>query len=102
MGAAAELDLGAKLPTTTNLDFWIVRGLQFHDLEHLIDGGGFNYIGEMMPSMMRCDSLFKHFSPELAGLLNVPTFLSKQSNLSGAMLYRPETLPLMYERCSHA
>lgn len=102
MGAAVALDLGAKLPTTTDFDFWVVRGLQFHDLEHLLGGGGFNYIGELMPSVMRWGVLFKHLSPELAGLLNVPTYLSKQAQLSGAMLYRPEAYPLMFDRYARA
>lgn len=102
MGADVKLDLGVDLPTATDFDFWIVRGLQLHDLEHLLGGGGFNYIGEIMPSVMRQGALFRHLSPELAGILNIPTYLSKQSQLSGAMLYRPEAYPLMFDRFHRA
>jgi hypothetical protein len=51
---------------------------------------------------MRAGSLFRHLGPELAGLLNLPTYLSKQSQLSSAMFYRPETYPLMYDRYHRA
>ena len=102
MGADVSLDLGVKMPIDTDFQFWMVRGLQLHDLEHLLGGGGFNYIGEIMPSAMRESSLFRHFSPELAGLLNVPTFLSKLASLSGAVLYRPETYTTLFDRYSRA
>lgn len=102
MGADVKLDLGADLPITTDFDYWVVRGLQLHDLEHLLGGGGFNYIGEMMPSVMRSGSLFRHLSPELAGILNIPTYLTKQSQLSGAMFYTPEAYPLMLDRFHRA
>jgi ubiquinone biosynthesis protein Coq4 len=102
MGADVKLDLGADLPITTDFDYWVVRGLQLHDLEHLLGGGGFNYIGEIMPSVMRSGSLFRHLGSELAGILNIPTYLTKQSQLSGAMLYRPEAYPLMLDRFHRA
>lgn len=93
-----ELDLGTNLPLDTDFDYWVVRGLQNHDLEHLLGGGGFNVIGEMIPASTRWGSLFRHFDPELAGLLNTPTFLLFLAELSSAMLYAPKAFPTLFDR----
>jgi ubiquinone biosynthesis protein COQ4 len=93
-----ELDLGINLPLDTDFDYWVVRGLQNHDLEHLLGGGGFNAIGEMIPASTRWGSLFRHFDPELAGLLNIPTFLLFQAELASAMLHTPEVFPTLFGR----
>lgn len=93
-----ELDLGTNLPLDTDFDYWVVRGLQNHDLEHLLGGGGFNVIGEMIPASTRWGSLFRHFDAELAGLLNTPTFLLFLASLSSAMLYTPQAFPTVLDR----
>ena len=97
-----DLDLGADLPLETDFDYWMIRGLQFHDLEHLLAGAGFNLIGEIMPSAFRQGSLLRHLSPELAGALNAPTFFLNLSQLSGCMLYTPAAYPLLFERFQRA
>jgi ubiquinone biosynthesis protein COQ4 len=102
MGADVALDLGVKLPNESDMDHWVIRGLQLHDLEHLLGGGGFNAIGETTPAVMRCGALFRHFAPELAGLLNFPTYISNLGKLSGTMLYRPELYTLMHDRFQSA
>jgi ubiquinone biosynthesis protein COQ4 len=73
----------------------VLRGLQNHDLEHLLSGGGFDIIGEMAPISMRWGSLFRHLDPELAGVLNVPTHLLFLSYLSSTMLYSPAAYPTL-------
>jgi ubiquinone biosynthesis protein Coq4 len=94
-----SLDLGVEAPPLrTDFDYWVVRGLQNHDLEHLLSGGGFNIIGEMAPISMRWASLFRHLDPELAGLLNVPTHLLFLSYLSSTMLYSPAAYPTLHDR----
>jgi ubiquinone biosynthesis protein COQ4 len=97
-----NVDLGFNLPTNTDFDYWILRGLQFHDLEHLLGGGGFDPVGEIMPAVMRHASLLRHLSPELAGALNIPTFFLSQSQLSSCMLYTPAVYPVLFERFNQA
>jgi ubiquinone biosynthesis protein COQ4 len=102
MGATVELDLGVNMPTETDFQFWNVRGLQFHDLEHLLGGAGFNVVGEVMPATLRWGALFRHFSPELAGVLNTPTYLLNQGLMASAMLYTPEVYPILFNRMNQA
>lgn len=97
-----DLDHVADMPLNTDFDYWMIRGLQFHDLEHLLAGAGFNLIGEIMPSAFRQASLMRHFSPELAGALNAPTFFLNLSQLSGCMLYTPAAYPQLFERFQRA
>jgi ubiquinone biosynthesis protein COQ4 len=97
-----ELDLGAGLKLESDLDLWIIRGLQLHDPEHLLGGAGFDLIGEIMPSTMRQAAILRHFSPELAGALNMPTWILNMSQLSGCMLYTPHAYPTLFERYQQA
>jgi ubiquinone biosynthesis protein COQ4 len=97
-----DLDLGTDMPLKTDFDYWMIRGLQFHDLEHLLSGAGFNLIGEIMPSAFRQGSLMRHLSPELAGALNAPTYFLNLSQLSGCMLYTPAAYPLLFDRFQRA
>lgn len=93
-----SLDMGVKLPNETELDLWVIRGLQLHDLEHILGGGGFNLVGEIMPSSMRCGSLFKHLGPEAASLLSMGTYLLNIGQLCSAMLYTPQAYPVILDR----
>jgi ubiquinone biosynthesis protein COQ4 len=93
-----DLDLGFNLPLNDDFDYWSIRALQIHDLEHLLGGGGFNVIGEMIPASTRWGNLFRHFEPELAGLLSVPTWLLFLGIQSSAMLYTPEVYPTLLGR----
>jgi ubiquinone biosynthesis protein Coq4 len=42
---------------------------QIHDFEHIISGGAFNTLGELLPFFMRQANVHRHLSPELAGPL---------------------------------
>ena len=55
----------------TQLEYFMYRSGQTHDLEHIITGGDFNYMGELVPAWCRITNQFKHLSPELAGELSV-------------------------------
>jgi ubiquinone biosynthesis protein Coq4 len=97
-----ELDLGKGLPLESDFDLWVIRGLQMHDPEHLLGGGGFDLIGEIMPTAMRHASIMRHFSPELAGAINAPTLLLNLSQLSSCMFYTPHAFPTLFERFQKA
>jgi ubiquinone biosynthesis protein Coq4 len=97
-----QLDLGAGLPLNSDFDLWIIRGLQLHDPEHLLGGGGFDLVGEVMPSAMRHGGILRHFSPELAGALNAPTLMLNLSQLSSCMLYTPHAYPTLMDRFQRA
>lgn len=97
-----DLDMSAGLPLETDFDLWIIRGLQLHDPEHLLCGAGFDLISEIMPSTVRHAGILRHFSPELAGALNMPTHLLNVSQLSSCMLYSPHAYPTLFESYQRA
>jgi ubiquinone biosynthesis protein COQ4 len=68
-GYELNLSWGYEKPET-DLDYIRIRSGQIHDFEHLMTGGGFNSLGEMLPYFFRQTNPFAHFSPELAARLS--------------------------------
>jgi len=93
-----KLDMSEHLPLETDLDFWMVRGLQTHDLEHILGGSQFNIIGEMLPHMMRYGFSFRYLPAELAGLLSTSLYLITMSHVMSAMLHTPNIFPTLFGR----
>lgn len=77
-------------PPARDVDFFMVRAGQTHDFEHLICGGGLDFLGELVPYYMRLVNLFKFLSPELAGELCVFGMLGSMRIVSRAMLHYPQ------------
>ena len=65
-----EVNLGrATLEPKSRYEFMRFRMGQIHDFEHIITGGGFNTLGELMPYFVRLSNVHRHISPKLAGEL---------------------------------
>jgi ubiquinone biosynthesis protein Coq4 len=92
-----EVDLVPRYTPKTNYDYFQFRAGQTHDLEHVICGGGFDYIGELVPYYMRLTNLFKHLSPELAGELSVFSILGATRIMTRSVLHYPQTWPTVLE-----
>jgi ubiquinone biosynthesis protein Coq4 len=88
------LNLGYKDPAPkTDIEFIKIRSAQIHDYEHLMTGGGFNSLGELVPLFGRISNPFVHYSPELA--MNIAPhyiFLSHRMVMR-AFLHYPQTWP---------
>ncbi|HSB95291.1 MAG TPA: hypothetical protein VLC91_02515 [Spongiibacteraceae bacterium] len=80
-----------KLPEPkTQLDYFSVRANQTHDLEHLVTGGGIDYMGELVPYWYRITSHFKFLSPALAGELSVMYIFGSLRYTVRTMLHYPQ------------
>ena len=65
-----EVNLGrGTLEPKSTYEFIRFRTGQIHDFEHIITGGGFNTLGELMPYFVRLSNVHRHLSPALAGEL---------------------------------
>lgn len=65
-----KVNLGrASLEPGSRFEFMRFRMGQIHDFEHIITGGGFNTLGELLPYFVRLSNVHRHVSPELAGEL---------------------------------
>lgn len=95
-GGNYEIQIVPWSEPKTQLDFYNLRSGQTHDFEHILLGGGFNFMGELVPYWFRLTSVFKHLhSQELAGELSV-------IQLFGSLRYTVRTLlhyPQVWQTC---
>ena len=77
----------------TQLEYFNYRSGQNHDLEHILTGGDFNYMGELVPAWCRITNQFKHLSPELAGELSVISMCVTLRYTVRTLLHYPTVWP---------
>ena len=92
LGLAPEL-----LSHSSNYTYYKSRTPQIHDYEHIVTGGSFDSIGEIIPYFARQANIAKHLSPELAAELNVHGVLGGLRLVSRAGLHYPEIWPLVLD-----
>ena len=67
-----ELQIVPWSEPKTQLQFYNLRSGQTHDFEHILTGGGFNFMGELVPYWYRLTNVFKFIrNPELAAELSM-------------------------------
>jgi ubiquinone biosynthesis protein Coq4 len=97
VGAGMEVDIIPGFEPKTSFEYFFLRGVQTHDFMHILGGGGFDGLGEVIPAFLRYGNLFRWFEPELAGLLNVQnTFLTIPMFMRTPLHY-PEVWMRMWE-----
>lgn len=86
-----QVDIVPPFKPRNDYEYFQLRAGQTHDLEHILGGGGFDFIGELVPYYMRLTNLFVHMSPELAGELSAFSILGSTRILTRAVLHYPQT-----------
>lgn len=86
-----QVDIVPKFTPRNDYEYFQLRSGQVHDLEHILGGGGFDFIGELVPYYMRLTNLFVHLSPELAGELSAFSILGSTRIITRAVLHYPQT-----------
>ena len=81
----------------SDYEYFQLRAGQVHDFEHIVGGGGFDFIGELVPYYMRLTNIFVHMSPELASELSVFSILASTRVLTRAVLHYPQTWLLTHD-----
>jgi ubiquinone biosynthesis protein Coq4 len=92
-----EVDLVRRFVPKNDYQYYLLRNGQTHDLEHIIGGGGFDYLGELVPYYIRLTNVFKFFDSELAGELSVLQILGSTRIMTRAVLHYPQTWPTVVE-----
>jgi ubiquinone biosynthesis protein Coq4 len=78
----------------TQLEFYNLRSGQTHDFEHILTGGGFNFMGELVPYWYRLTNVFKFIrNPELAAEVNMIQIFGSLRYTIRTMLHYPEVWP---------
>ncbi|MEY4160163.1 MAG: hypothetical protein RLZZ136_784 [Pseudomonadota bacterium] len=88
---ALDVNIVPPFVPKNDFEYFQLRAGQTHDLEHILGGGGFDFIGELVPYYMRLTNLFVHLSPELAGELSAFSILGSTRILTRAVLHYPQT-----------
>jgi len=86
-----QVDIVPPYEPRNDFEYFQLRAGQCHDFEHLLGGGSFDFIGELVPYYMRLTNLFVHLSPELAGELSVFSILGSTRIITRAVLHYPQT-----------
>jgi ubiquinone biosynthesis protein Coq4 len=94
---AFEVDLVPRFVPKNDYEYFLLRNGQTHDLEHIIGGGGFDYLGELVPYYIRLTNIFKFFGPELAGELSTLQILGSTRIMTRAVLHYPQAWPTVVE-----
>lgn len=63
------MNLSGLREPKSDLEYIFLRFGQIHDWEHLVTGGQFNSLGEILPYFVRLSNTHQHFTPEFAQLL---------------------------------
>ncbi len=84
-------------PPVRDVDYFLMRAGQTHDFEHLIGGGGLDFLGELVPYYMRLTNLHKFLSPQLAGELCVGSLFGSIRIVMRAGLHYPQVWPTILE-----
>jgi len=100
-GANMEVDIIPSFEPRSSFEYFFLRGVQIHDFMHILGGGGFDGLGEIIPAYLKYGNLFRWFSPELAGLLNVQNTLLTAPMFVRGPLHYPELFPRMWELAEH-
>ncbi len=98
-----ELNLGwgYEVPKD-DLTYIRIRSGQIHDFEHLMTGGQFNSLGELMPYYFRMSNPFSHFSPELAAGISQMYIFGGTRMVMRSFLHYPQTFPLVLDMITRA
>lgn len=86
-----QVEIVPSFTPRNDFEYFQLRAGQTHDLEHILGGGGFDFIGELVPYYMRLTNLFVHLSAELAGELSAFSILGSTRILTRAVLHYPQT-----------
>ncbi|HET6970796.1 MAG TPA: Coq4 family protein [Phenylobacterium sp.] len=91
-----EIEIISRFEPKTSFEYFFLRGVQIHDFMHILGGVGFDYLGETVPAFMKFGNLFKLFTPELAGALNVQNTLLTLPTFIRTLLHYPQCWPTVW------
>ncbi len=85
-----EINIVPPYEPKSQWGYYSLRAGQTHDFEHILTGGGFNYMGELVPYWFRLTTIHKHIKDkELAGEMSVMGVLGTMRYIIRTMLHYP-------------
>lgn len=96
-----EIDIVPRFEPRNQFEYFSLRSGQTHDLEHIVLGGGFDIIGELVPYFARLSNLPRFLDAELVGLINPGQVLGALRLVSRTGLHYYQSFPTVLKamRC---
>lgn len=88
-----EIDIVPRFVPRNQFEYFSLRSGQTHDLEHILLGGGFDILGELVPYWARLSNLPRFLDPELVGLINAGQVLGALRLISRTGLHYHSAFP---------
>lgn len=86
-----EIQIVPNYQPKSQWEYYSLRSGQTHDYEHILTGGGFNYMGELIPYWFRLATIHTHIkNKELAGEMSVLSIFGTMRYVIRTMLHYPE------------
>lgn len=86
-----EIQIVPNFQPKSQWEYYSLRSGQTHDYEHILTGGGFNYMGELIPYWFRLATIHTHIqNKELAGEMSVLSIFGTMRYVIRTMLHYPE------------
>lgn len=86
-----EVQIVPAFEPKSQWEYYSLRSGQTHDFEHILTGGGFNYMGELVPYWFRLATHHRHIrDKQLAGEMSVMGILGSMRYVVRTMLHYPQ------------
>ena len=86
-----EIQIVPDFKPRSQWEYYSLRAGQTHDYEHILTGGGFNYMGELIPYWFRLATIHTHIrNKELAGEMSVMSIFGTMRYVIRTMLHYSE------------
>jgi ubiquinone biosynthesis protein Coq4 len=92
-----EIDLIPRFKPQSQYQYYLLRNGQIHDFEHIVCGGGFDVLGELVPYYMRLANVPRFLSAELAGEVNAAMALGSTRIFLRTALHYQAAMPAALE-----
>ena len=94
-GGSYDIQIVPWSEPKTQLEFFNLRSGQTHDFEHILTGGGFNFMGELVPYWYRLTNVPRFIKDQkLASELNVINIFGSLRYQTRTALHYPEVWPV--------
>ena len=96
-----EIDIVPRFEPKNQFQFYSLRSGQTHDLEHIVCGGGFDIIGELVPYYARLSNVPRFLDPELVSYINAGQLLGSLRVLTRTGLHYQQSFPTALSAMRH-
>lgn len=92
-----QIEIMARPAPKTQYEYYMLRSGQTHDFEHILCGGSFDTMGELVPYYMRLANVPRFLSPRLAEQVNAAMALGSTRIFLRTALHYHEAFPTALE-----